>query len=130
MTKSEKLAIFWLGMPELPNEIKGIICDKFWKDQKLIKESQEAYFLALAWCEDNQVYLSPKTFAWWGYTDHNELCDAYFDWPKKERGDFLQVVQFYDTKEKRNLLVMRRKNAAVVVLAEAIKKILKQNERK
>ena len=122
MTRSEKLAMFWMGTPELPNEIKGLICKEFWNDQKLIKESQEMYFRCCV-IRKEPVFISSATMVWWGSPTHAELSEMFQNSKYKGLGEYLEVVDFNDGHE--DLLIIRKKYRGELSMLELIDKIAK-----
>jgi hypothetical protein len=124
--REKKLTLFWLGNPELPNEIKGLISEKYWDDVGVMRESQDKEFSKLFQRLHGRLYgvlisISVEAMELWGIHDHNELPKVYDHWPKKIPGTYISVGRYYHKESKTERISIQGNQERVVFSSDALK---------
>ena len=134
-TNSEnKLAVFWLGNPALPNEIKGLISEKYWDDVGVMRESQDKEFSKLFGRLHGKLYgklisISVPAMESWRIYDHNELPNVYNHWPKKIPGTYISVGRYCHKESKTERISIQGNQERVCYSSDALKANVTWGER-
>lgn len=134
-TKSEnKLALFWLGNPGLPNEIKALVCDKYWDDLAVMRESQDKEFSKLFGRLHGKLYgklisIPVEVMEAWRIYDHNELPNVYDHWRKKIPGTYISVGRYYHKESNTERISIQGNQNRVLYSTDALKANVTWGER-
>jgi hypothetical protein len=135
MTNSEnKLALFWLVNPELPNEIKALVCEKYWDDLGVMRESQDKEFSKLFNRLHGKLYgvlisIPVDVMEAWGIYDHNELPNVFNHWPKRIPGTYISVGRYYHKESKTERISIQGNQSRVLFSSDALKANITWGER-
>lgn len=134
-TNSEnKLALFWLGNPGLPNEIKALVSEKYWDDRSIIRETQDAEFSKLFGRLHGKLYgvllsIRVSLMNSWGIYDHNELPNVYNHWEKKIPGTYISVGRYYHKESNTERISIQGNQEPVRYSSDALKANVTWGER-